>query len=147
MQVDNFKCHLTCHGIMNLLLGFNIYNKSMDTSKLAKWFGVVMLAVGVLGFVPGVTSNGHLLGIFEVDMLHNVIHLLTGVLALMFASSAPKTFFKVFGVVYLVVTVAGFVQGSTVLGLIGVNMADNLLHLVIAVLALMVGFKRDSMGM
>ncbi|MCE9549129.1 DUF4383 domain-containing protein [Candidatus Nomurabacteria bacterium] len=119
----------------------------MDTSKLAKWFGVVMLAVGVLGFVPGVTSNGHLLGIFEVDMLHNVIHLLTGVLALMFASSAPKTFFKVFGVVYLVVTVAGFVQGSTVLGLIGVNMADNLLHLVIAVLALMVGFKRDSMGM
>lgn len=118
----------------------------MNASKLAKWFGIVFLAIGVLGFVPGITTDGHLLGIFEVDTLHNLIHLLTGILALTFASTAPQKFFKVFGVVYLVVTLVGFVQGTTVLGLIGVNMADNVLHLLVSVIALYIGFKKENMA-
>ena len=117
----------------------------MNASKLAKWFGIILLVIGVLGFVPGITSDGSLLGIFEVDALHNVIHLVSGLLALVFAASAPKTFFKVFGVVYLLLALVGFVQGDTVLGLVGVNMADNVLHLVLGVVALLVGFKKDTM--
>ncbi|NCN52258.1 DUF4383 domain-containing protein [Candidatus Parcubacteria bacterium] len=117
----------------------------MNTKKLAQVFGVVFLLIGILGFVPGITTTGHLLGIFEVDILHNVIHILTGILALVFAGSAAKMFFKVFGIVYLIVTVVGFVQGDTVLGLIGVNLADNVLHLVVAAVALYVGFKKDTM--
>ena len=115
----------------------------MSVKNWAMLFGVVFVVVGVLGFVPGVTSNGHLLGIFEVDTTHNVIHLLSGVIALLAAMGAAQyasLYFKVFGVLYALVTIAGFVQGDTVLGVIGVNLADNVLHLVIAALALWIGF-------
>jgi len=111
--------------------------------KLAWVFAVVFLAVGVLGFVPGVTSNGHLLGIFEVDTLHNIIHLVSGlvfVYAAMSGASMTKMVFKVFGVIYAIVAVVGLVQGDTVLGLISTNMADHILHVVLAVVLLYVGF-------
>lgn len=120
--------------------------------KIAKWFGIIFILVGILGFIPGITSNGHLLGIFEVNTLHNIIHLLSGIIALMCAGSAmkAKTYFKIFGVVYGLVTVVGFLQGNTVLGLIGVNVADNLLHLLISIIALVLGFggsKPSAMSM
>jgi hypothetical protein len=111
--------------------------------KVAWLFAIVFGAVGVLGFVPGLTTEGHLLGIFEVDTIHNVIHLLSGAAAA-FAASQSKEYsvwyFKIFGAVYALVTIIGFVQGTTVLGLIGVNMADNVLHLAIAAAALGLGF-------
>jgi preprotein translocase subunit Sss1 len=119
----------------------------MSISKIAKVFGIIFVLVGVLGFVPGITNDGHLLGVFEVNTLHNIIHLLTGIFALVLAKNSAKMFFKVFGVVYLIVTIVGFVQGGTVLGLFGVNMADNVLHLVIAAFALWLGFmKKESMS-
>jgi len=117
----------------------------MSTQKIAMVFGVVMLVVGLLGFVPGITTaDGHLLGIFEVDTLHNIVHILTGILALVFMKKNAKMFFKVFGVVYLLVTIVGFVMGGNILGLFMVNMADNVLHLIIAALALFIGFKKES---
>lgn len=100
--------------------------------------GVVFLAIGVLGFV-----SDPLLGIFEVDALHNIIHILSGALALVAVSmgaSAMTTYSRVFGIVYALVAVLGFVSGTTVLGLIAVNLADNLLHLVLAVAFLYLGF-------
>lgn len=122
--------------------------------KLAWVFGIVFVAIGVLGFVPGATSNGMLLGIFEVDGLHNAIHLLSGIAAIAAAwgsAAYARLYFKVFGVVYGLVTVVGFLQGDTVLGLFMVNTADNLLHLVIAAAALWIGFgmkeEGTSMGM
>ncbi len=111
--------------------------------KLAWVFGIVLLAVGVLGFVPGVTTSDLLLGIFTVDSLHNIIHILSGALALvavLYAKEYVRLYFQVFGVVYGVVAVLGFVQSDSVLGLIMVNTADNLLHLVIAASALYAGF-------
>jgi hypothetical protein len=99
--------------------------------KVAWLFAIVFGAVGVLGFVPGLTTEGHLL------------HLLSGAAAA-FAASQSKEYsvwyFKIFGAVYALVTIIGFVQGTTVLGLIGVNMADNVLHLAIAAAALGLGF-------
>ncbi len=118
--------------------------------KLAWAFGIVFLVVGVLGFVPGLTSGGMLLGIFTVDSLHNLIHILSGVLAIAAAwgsGAYARLYFKVFGVVYGLVTVVGFLQGDTVLGLFMVNMADNLLHLVIAAAALWIGFGMKEEGM
>lgn len=122
----------------------------MNTQKLAWVFAIVFLAVGVLGFVPGITSGGHLLGIFEVDALHNSIHLLSGIVAAIAAMSSAaysRLYFKVFGGVYALVAIVGLVQGNSVLGLIGVNMADNLLHIVIAGAALAIGFmgSKDTM--
>jgi hypothetical protein len=111
--------------------------------QLATTFGVILLLVGVLGFVPGITTDGLLLGIFQVDTIHNVIHLLSGAIALwagMTSMSAAKMYFQIFGVVYALVTVLGFVAGGSILGLFAVNMADNLLHVVIAVVALWAGF-------
>lgn len=106
-------------------------------------FGIAFLAVGVLGYVPGATTGGLLLGIFMVDGMHNIIHILSGLIAVGVAwmgMQYARLYFQVFGVVYGLVTVVGFLQGDTVLGLITVNMADNLLHLVIAAVALWIGF-------
>lgn len=114
----------------------------LTTKTVAMVFGVVFLLVGILGFVPGITSSGKLLGIFEVDTLHNIIHLLSGVLALGLGSmggSYGKMYLVGFGAVYALVAVVGLVQGDTVLGLIDVNAADNILHVVLAVALLGAG--------
>lgn len=109
--------------------------------KLALVFGVVFIAIGILGFVPGITTNGHLLGIFEVGLLHNLVHLLSGVAALAASASTKyaRLYFQIFGSVYAVVTLIGFMMGS-ILGLFSVNLADNLLHLAIAATTLYLGF-------
>ncbi len=117
----------------------------MSASKLTKWLGIIFLAIGVLGFVPGITSGGMLLGIFSVDTMHNLVHVITGILALVFATSSPKMFLKIFGIVYLIIAILGFVStGGVVLGMM-MNMADNLLHVVVALVSLMFGFKKEGM--
>lgn len=115
---------------------------------LAWWLGGILTLVGILGFVPGITSNGMLLGIFQVDAPHNLIHLVTGLAALAAAWGMYSTrlYFQVFGVAYAVVAIAGFLQGDTVLGLIAANMADHLLHLVLAAVFLWVGFGMKAQG-
>ena len=50
---------------------------------MAVLFGVVFLLVGILGFVPAVTKDEMLLGIFHVNTAHNAVHLLSGVVALL----------------------------------------------------------------
>jgi hypothetical protein len=111
---------------------------------IALLFGVVFLVVGILGFVPAVTPNQMLLGIFHVNTAHNVVHLLSGVLALwagMSSTAYARLYFRLFGVVYALVAVLGFLAGNAmVLGLISNNMADTALHVVIALVALTLGF-------
>ncbi len=115
----------------------------MNVTKWAKISGTVLTLVGILGFVPGITSNGMLLGIFSVDAMHNIIHLATGIVGLLVAKKgdmAARKYFKVFGVIYLLVLVLGFAMGGTVFGMM-MNPADHILHLVIAGLFLWLGFK------
>ncbi len=116
----------------------------MTIQKWAWTFGIVFVLIGILGFIPGITMNGHLLGIFHVDTAHNVVHLLSGIIALWVAvtsTNAARMYFRVFGIIYGVIMILGFIQNSdTVLGLIANNMADNFLHLVIAALSLWIGF-------
>lgn len=122
--------------------------------KASMVFGIVFVAIGVLGFVPAFTPDGNLLGIFHVDGIHNLIHLASGVAALAAASSAAyaRLYFQVFGVVYAVVALGGFLpflqfgeDHPKLLGLIHVNLADNLLHTAIAAAALYFGFvHRDT---
>ncbi len=116
--------------------------------KLAMLFGAVFVLVGLLGFVPAfspVHSDGmrYLVGLFMVGGVHNVIHLLSGAAALLaafYSEKAAKTYFQVFGLVYLLVTVIGFIQKTTVLGIFDVNTADNFLHLVLGVVIAGIGF-------
>ena len=115
---------------------------------LAWVFGVVLLLVGVLGFVPGVTNDMMLLGIFHVDMLHNLVHILSGLAALAAAWGmySSRLYFQVFGIIYGLVAVLGLVGGDSVLGIIGVNMADNFLHVLIAAVALYAGFMMKELS-
>ncbi len=122
---------------------------TMSPTRLAAAvFGVVFLAIGILGFVPGVTSNlqditfmGHesgaeLLGLFQVSILHNLVHALFGVVGLMAArtSRTSMAFLLAGGVVYFVLTAYGLVvdHGSTA-NFVPLNNADNILHLALGV--------------
>ncbi len=111
-------------------------------SPLTRILGVVLVIVGLLGFF----MPSPLLGIFEVDMLHNIIHLASGAIALVVGGNhaMARMFLIIFGLVYAGVAVIGFLQGDTVLGLFGVNMADNLLHVAIGGVCLVVGFGSKS---
>src|SRR5436853_4666780 len=99
-------------------------------------FGIVFLAVGILGFVPGVTTdvNGMpmLLGIFHVNAAHDFVHIASGIVFLLCGMAGPgpsRMFFKIFGVVYALVAILGFMKGDGyLLGMISNNMADVWLH-------------------
>jgi hypothetical protein len=117
--------------------------------------GIVFLLVGVLGFIPGVTTNyetmmfaGHesealLLGVFQVSILHNIVHLLFGVAGVAFARTAPgaRNFLIWGGVVYLVLWLYGlFVAGENPANFVPMNTADNWLHLVLGIGMIALGF-------
>lgn len=110
--------------------------------------GATFVLVAVLGFVPGITANygdlsfaGHeseaeLLGLFQVSVLHNIVHGLFGVLGLVLATSVAgaRNFLIGGGVVYLVLTVYGSVIDlDSDINFVPVNVADNFLHLVLGV--------------
>lgn len=111
---------------------------------MAVLFGIVFLVIGVLGFVPGVTTDHMLLGIFHVNAAHNVVHLLSGAVALfcgMSSISASRMYFRIFGVIYGLVAVMGFMVGDgMLLGLISNNTADTWLHVGISAVSLLLGF-------
>lgn len=118
--------------------------------RIAVIFGAVFLLTGVLGFVPGVTSmpgegeHGMLLGIFAVDTVHNLVHLLTGLAFMasgLTSEVASRASFKVLGIVYAAVALIGFGYGNAALfGLMANNLPDAALHAVIAAVALFLGF-------
>lgn len=117
--------------------------------NIIKWLGGALMAAGVLGFVPALTPDDNLLGIFQVNGLHNIIHIATGA-GLWYAAKAEddqaKMYLKVFGVVYALVAVLGFMAGEEpILGLIDNNMADNWLHVGLTALFLYAGFRNQPL--
>jgi hypothetical protein len=106
--------------------------------------GAVFLLVGVLGFIPGITTDydqmqfaGHestamLLGVFQVSILHNLVHVAFGVVGLAAARSAnaARPYLAVGGLIYLVLWVYGLaVDHGSDANFVPVNDADNWLHL------------------
>jgi hypothetical protein len=111
-------------------------------------FSVVFLLVGILGFIPGVTTNfdqlsfaGHtsgalLLGMFAVSVLHNLVHLAFGVvgLAMSRTASGAKAFLIGGGIIYAVLWIYGLlIDHDSAANFVPVNTADNWLHLVLAI--------------
>jgi hypothetical protein len=110
--------------------------------------GALFLVVGILGFIPGITTDyatmhlaGHqseakLLGVFQVSVLHNVVHLLFGVAGLVLARtvSGARTYLVGGGVVYAVLWLYGLViDHESGANFVPFNGADNWLHLLLAV--------------
>jgi hypothetical protein len=111
--------------------------------KLAMILGVVFLLVGVLGFIPN-PIVGSKDAMFLTNGLHNFVHILSGIVLIIAAKSgdAARMALIVVGVVYLLVTILGFVagEGTKILNLIPVNAADNYLHLLLTIVLLGAGF-------
>jgi len=119
-----------------------------NVQKAAAAVGIVFLLVGVLGFVPGITSNygrlefasanseALLLGLFQVSILHNIVHLLFGVLGLVMArtASGARTYLVVGGIVYLVLFLYGLlVSQNSAANFVPLNTADDILHLLLGI--------------
>lgn len=118
---------------------------TMDTNYnpvnriVAQVLGAILVLVGLIGFV-----NDPVFGLFEVDVLHNIIHLLSGAALLVagfvnngiYARAANLTL----GIVYALVTLLGFVAPAVLGAIFETNMADNWLHLLLAVVLIGVAF-------
>ncbi len=117
---------------------------------LAMVVGVVFLLVGILGFIPGITTNygdmtfatdsskAQLLGIFQVSILHNIVHLLYGVAGLAMARVAAqaRTYLLGGGAVYLVLWLYGLIineDNGSAADFVPLNTADNWLHFFLGV--------------
>ncbi len=113
-------------------------------TRWARIFGYMFLLIGILGFIPGITSNGFLFGIFHVNALHNLIHLFTGGLLLWAcrkSECAVLRSFQVLVAAYGVITLLGLVYYNQLwLGPIALNFADTLLHLAFTAAAVYCGF-------
>lgn len=123
--------------------------RSMTATTLQTAATVVagtFLLVGVLGFIPGITtgydsmtfagheSNAQLLGIFQVSILHNIVHLLFGIAGLVLATSwnGARGFLIGGGAIYLVLWIYGLaIDHQSTANFVPLNDADNWLHLVL----------------
>ena len=121
-------------------------------AKNVLWvFGGVFVVVGILGWIPNpIVGMG---AIFDTNHIHDVVHLLIGVVFLLVAAMAADKAtlaLKVVGAVYLLIAVLGFAMvpnGGELLGMVHTNMADHWLHVVLGVVILGLGFflKKDEM--
>jgi len=125
--------------------------RATPVQSLAALVGAVFLAVGILGFIPGITTNyddlafagdgseAELLGIFQVSVLHNVVHLLLGLAGLALARTwdGARLFLIGGGALYLALWLLGIVGGGD---WIPSNSADDWLHFVLGVGMIALGF-------
>ena len=118
--------------------------------------GAVLVLVGILGFlvepsfaVGDDAQRGTLIA-FDINGWHNVVHLLSGIVGLALAGTAARArLFSIgYGIVYVLVTILGFVvgDGGLLLSLIPINTADNLLHLVIALTGIAIGLSSPAVA-
>jgi hypothetical protein len=119
---------------------------------VATIFGAVYILVGLLGFaVTGgvgfvATSGGLLLGVFEVNPLHNIAHLLIGAVLLVAGLTrvtAAKAANTTVGAVYLLLGIVGFFLVGTSANILALNTPDHFLHLVSAIVLLGVGLAAE----
>ena len=125
-------------------------NRTTPVQTVARLVGIVFLLVGIAGFIPGITTNlydglefagddgnAELLGLFEVSVLHNLVHALFGIGILMAATAeGARTFLLGSGAIYVVLFVLGILGGGD---WVPINDADNWLHLALGVGLLALG--------
>jgi hypothetical protein len=116
--------------------------------------GAAFLIVGIAGFIPGLTthfsdltwagmhSDARVLGLFQTSVLHNIVHLLFGVLGLLLArrGETARLYLLVGGVIYLALVIYGLlIDPMSSANFVPLNTADNWLHLIIGIAMLGLG--------
>jgi hypothetical protein len=107
----------------------------------AKILGALLFIAGILGGIPAFAPDGMLFGVFMVDTVHNLFHLISGLVLLVAGFGVQwevsRRIVLGFALVYGLLTLAGFLAPEgRVLGM-HFNMADNVLHLTFTATALM----------
>ena len=133
----------------------------MNVRTFAMVLGVAFLLIGVLGFVPPLLTHpahdthagelrvrafeGYLLGLFHVNVLHSLVHVLFGVMGVAMARSfdSARTYARIVAVSYGLLTVMGLIPAlNTLFGLVPIHGNDVWLHALIAAAAAYFGFAR-----
>ena len=124
-------------------------------------FGVVYTLVGIGGFIPGINimedlpgvsgpAVGNELGLFAVNWLAHVLHLLIGLAGIVAYRSyrASRTYALVLGIAYAALFVLGLLTRplGTLGGLLPLNTADDILHILTAGVALFAYFGAGARG-
>lgn len=129
----------------------------MSSRYFALIFGIVYVIVGILGFVPGVTAPppgdapglvlannyGYLFGLFPVNLLHNLVHIIIGLWGILSYGSlgAARGYSRAAAIIFAVLTIAGLVPGANImLGFIPIFGNDIWLHAATAVIAAYFGW-------
>ncbi len=128
----------------------------MSIRNFALIYGIVFLLVGAGGFIPGLltpphthpdlsvnTSFGYLMGLFPVNLLHNIVHLAFGAwgVAVYRSATGARTYARAVAIIYAVLAVSGLIPGlNTTFGLIPLFGNDIWLHAVLAAVAAYFGF-------
>ena len=136
----------------------------MNTRTFALIFGIVFLIVGAGGFIPGLTDHsatpaagltqtggyGHELGLFPVNTLHNIVHILFGVWGVLAYRSygGARTYFRAVAIIYGLLTILGLLPATnTTFGLVPIYGNDVWLHALLALVAAYFGWvNRDTAG-
>lgn len=131
----------------------------MNTRTFARIFGIVFLIVGIGGFIPGITQphdhpglaieagSGMELGLFPVNVLHNLVHIAFGIWGLLAARSlnGARLYAKSVAIVYGLLTVLGLIPATnTTFGLVPIYGHDIWLHALLAAVAAYFGFVRQE---
>ena len=122
--------------------------QTTSSAQLYAWVvGATLVGAGILGFFYNASfsvdpvERDAVLGLLDVNAWHNIVHLATGTLGLALARVAARAYALGLGVVYLLVFVLGLIagDGGDLLGLIPINTADNILHLLLGLLGVGAG--------
>ena len=131
----------------------------MTLTSFARIFGIVFLLAGLSGFVPGISpphnhpglnvnaGSALAMGLFPVNVLHNIVHLLFGVWGLIAARSmgAARLYARAVAVIYGALTVMGLIPlTNTTFGLVPIYGNDVWLHALLAAVAAYFGFVHSE---
>jgi hypothetical protein len=131
----------------------------MTTQMFSRLLGIVFVIVGVAGFIPGLTpahvhpdlrvqaASGMELGLFPVNVLHDIIHIAFGVWGIVAASSfdAARAYARVVAIAYALLTVLGLIPATnTTFGLVPIYGHDIWLHALLALAAAYFGFVQTN---
>ena len=124
----------------------------MTSKTVSIIIGLTFLAVGFLGFVDNPIIGESHDALFHADMVHNIVHIVSGILFVLIALAMPANagmFCKIFGAVYLFLGVLGLIQFGTdgmgkLLGFLHVNGADNFLHIGLGLVIFLAGTLKNK---